>query len=83
MQEAYNTYLTEEEMTAGIKTGKYFRGKINFAPLKYDTAIVKAYIFEKDIIVNTPVNLNRALHGDIVCIEILDEKGKIIIINTN
>jgi len=67
-------------MQAGMKTGKYFRGKLNFANDNLETGIVKAYIFDKDILINSKKNLNRAMHGDIVCVEILDEKGILIYI---
>ena len=71
----YEAHPSTEEMQTGLKTGKYFRGKINFAADKFDSGIVKAYIFDKDILINSTKELNRAMHGDIVCLEIYDEKG--------
>lgn len=72
----FDEHISIEEMQRGIKTGAYFRGKINFVENKYDSAIVKAYLFDKDILISSIENINRAVHGDVVCIQILDEKGK-------
>jgi exosome complex exonuclease DIS3/RRP44 len=67
-------HLTESEMKSAIKQGTLFQGKIYFQPNVHNQAIIKAYLFQKDLIVNTNERINRALHGDIVCFEILDEK---------
>jgi exosome complex exonuclease DIS3/RRP44 len=66
-------HLTDTEMKISIKQGSLFQGKIYFQPNVYNKAIVKAYLFNKDIIVNSTEKLNRAMHGDVVCFEISDE----------
>jgi exosome complex exonuclease DIS3/RRP44 len=66
-------HLSESEMKINIKQGNLFQGKIVFQPAILNSAIVRAYIFDKEILINSTENLNRALHGDIVCIEILEE----------
>ncbi len=69
----YSTHLSESEMKSNIKQGNLFQGKILFQPGIFDSAIVRASLFEKEIIINSLEKLNRAMHGDVVCVEILDE----------
>ena len=71
----YSIHLTESEMKSNIKAGNLFQGKIMFQPSTYDSAVVRCYLFEKEVMINTTDRLNRAMHGDIVCIEILDESA--------
>jgi exosome complex exonuclease DIS3/RRP44 len=67
-------HLTESDMKGAIKQGTLFQGKIYFQPNLLNQAVIKAYLFQKDILVNSTERINRAMHGDIVCFEILDEK---------
>lgn len=69
----YSNHLTETEMKSNVKQGNLFQGKILFQPGIFDSAIVRASLFEKEIIINSIERLNRAMHGDIVCVEILEE----------
>ncbi len=73
MADQYSDHLTEEEMKCAIKSGTLFRGKIYFTNDNLERAIVRVYLFEKEINIVYKENLNRALHGDIVCVEILEE----------
>jgi exosome complex exonuclease DIS3/RRP44 len=66
-------HISENEMKSNIKAGNLFQGKIMFQPDILDYAVVRCYLFEKEVIINTNERLNRAMHGDIVCIEILEE----------
>ena len=75
MYDQYTDHLSEEQMKTAIKTGKYFRGKIYFSPDKLDKAIVRVSIFDKEIHIINREYLNRTLHGDIVCVEILEESN--------
>ena len=79
MVDGESVHLTEIDMKQKIKQGIYFQGKIIFQPNKLDSAIVKVHLFDKDIILDSIEKINRAYHGDIVCIEILKETGKLII----
>jgi hypothetical protein len=68
-------HLSEVEMKSNIKNGIYFQGKIIFQPNKLDNAIVRVHLFDKEIIIDSTEKINRAYHGDIVCVEILKESG--------
>ena len=69
----FNTHLNENQMKANIKQGKMFQGKIYFQNGILNSAIIKSNLFDKDIVVEGDKNLNRAMHGDIVCFSFLDE----------
>ena len=69
----FNTHLNENQMKANIKQGKMFQGKIYFQNGILNSAIIKSNLFDKDIVVERDKNLNRAMHGDIVCFSFLDE----------
>ena len=71
-----SVHLTEVEMKQNIKQGIHFRGKIIFQPNKLNSAIIRVHLFDKEIIVDSAEKINRAYHGDIVCVEILKESGK-------
>jgi hypothetical protein len=72
-------HLSEAEMKQSIKQGNFFQGKIIFQPNTLSTANVKVHLFDKDVLVDNSERINRAYHGDIVCIEILNEKRKYIL----
>jgi len=67
------SHLQENEIKINIKAGNLFQGKIMFQSDILDYAVVRCNLFEKEVIINNNERLNRAMHGDIVCIEILDE----------
>ena len=69
----FNKHLSENEMKANIKQGKMFQGKIYFTNGILNSAIIKSNLFDKDIVIEGDNNLNRAMHGDIVCFSFLDE----------
>ena len=73
MNNYYDAHLSENEMKSNIKQGKMFQGKIYFQNGIYDNAIIKSNLFDKDIVVEGDKNLNRAMHGDIVCFSFLEE----------
>ena len=69
----YEKHLEEKEMKSNIKKGKMYQGKIYFQNNILDTAIVKSNLFDKDIVIEGDKNLNRAMHGDIVCFSLYEE----------
>ena len=69
----YEKHLEEKEMKSNIKQGKMYQGKIYFQNDILDTAIVKSNLFDKDIVIEGDKNLNRAMHGDIVCFSFFEE----------
>jgi hypothetical protein len=68
-------HLSDVEMKQNIKNGIYFQGKVIFQPNKLNYAIVRVHLFDKEIILDSTEKINRAYHGDIVCVEILKESG--------
>lgn len=81
MVDGDSVHLNEVEMKQSIKQGIYFQGKIIFQPNKLNSAIIRVHLFEKEIIVDSEEKINRAYHGDIVCVEILKESGNKLKIN--
>ena len=69
----FNNHLDEKEMKSNIKQGNMFQGKIYFQNGILDSAIVKCNLFDKDIVIEGDKNLNRAMHGDIICFSLLEE----------
>ena len=69
----YEKHLSEKEMKTNIKQGKMYQGKIYFQNNILDKAIVKSNLFDKDIVIEGDKNLNRAMHGDIVCFSLYEE----------
>ena len=78
MVDSESIHLSEAEMKQSIKQGDLFQGKLMFQPNALNTGNVKVHLFDKDVIVDNLERINRAYHGDIVCIEILNEKSKSI-----
>ena len=69
----FNLHLDEKQMKSNINQGKMFQGKIYFQNGILDNAIVKSNLFDKDIVIEGEKNLNRAMHGDIVCFSLFEE----------
>ena len=69
----YLNHLDDNKMKSNIKQGKMFQGKIYFQNDILDKATIKSNLFDKDIIIEGYKNLNRAMHGDIVCFSFLEE----------
>ena len=69
----FNKHLDEKQMKSNIKQGKMFQGKIYFQSGILDNAIIKSNLFDKDIVIEGEKNLNRAMHGDIVCFSFFEE----------
>ena len=74
-------YLGEVEVTAGLKSGKYFRGKLDVTKANFREAYVSVasstniekQSMTKHYIDDQVGNFNRALHNDTVIIEPLPE----------
>ena len=66
----FEDHLTFEEMVIGVKEGRYFQGRLNVSRLVQSEAVVKVQGLANDILLTNVTDQNRALNGDIVCIEI-------------
>ncbi len=82
----FSPHLSLEEAVNKIKKGQLFEGKLNISRTNHQdgnskgfgrtlgTVLLGKYGF--DVKINGKENLNRALNGDRVCIELLPESGK-------
>ena len=72
-EQIYEDHLTFDEMMIGIKEGRFFQGRFNVSRLVQTEASVAVSGLNQDILISSLVDQNRALNGDIVCIELLPE----------
>ena len=61
-------------MLAGIKAGGLHQGHFNANPFNYLEGNVPVPAFTKPVLLVGRENLNRAVQGDIVVVEVFDEK---------
>lgn len=61
-------------MMMGIKEGRFFQGRFNVSRLVQTEASVAVSGLNQDILIPDLLEQNRALNGDIVCIELLPEE---------
>jgi exosome complex exonuclease DIS3/RRP44 len=71
----YEEHLSFEEMMMGIKEGRFFQGRFNVSRLVQTEASVAVSGLNQDILIPNLLDQNRALNGDIVCIELLPEEN--------
>ena len=71
----YEEHLPLDVVQSGIKTGKYFQGKFNTNHLNYLEAKVSVNFKgeELDVLIQGTTHINRAIHEDVVAIELLPE----------
>lgn len=69
----YEPHLSQADMLVGIREGRYFHGRLNVSRVTNTEATVSVSNMNKDLLIETPISMNRALNGDIVCVEILPE----------
>jgi len=73
-KQLYEDHLSFDEMMMGIKEGRFFQGRFNVSRLVQTEASVKVSGLNQDILIDNVIQQNRALNGDIVCIELLPEE---------
>ncbi len=73
-QPLFEDHLSFDEMVLGIREGRFFKGRINISRVNIDESIVMVEGLSDDLLVLGAPNQNRALNGDIVCLQILQEK---------
>ena len=69
----YDPHLSFEDQVIGIKEGKFFQGRFNVSRLVATEALVKVGGLSQEILIKDPEHQNRALSGDIVCVELLPQ----------
>ncbi|CCJ29669.1 unnamed protein product [Pneumocystis jirovecii] len=70
----YPEYYPYSSILENIKMGKLYQGTFNVNPYNFLEANVLVPNFEKPLIVFGKENMNRAIHGDIVAVEVLPKE---------
>jgi exosome complex exonuclease DIS3/RRP44 len=69
----YAEYYTMSRMTTGLKNGLLHQGIFNVSPYNYLEGTVHVPAFPKSLIILGRENINRAVDGDIVVVEVLSK----------
>ncbi|EPQ56056.1 RNB-domain-containing protein [Gloeophyllum trabeum ATCC 11539] len=69
----YADYLPTAAVLAGVKSNQLHQGHFNANPYNYLEGSVSVPAFTKPVLLVGRENMNRAVHGDIVAIEVFDE----------
>lgn len=67
----YPEHLPLTKIQAGLKSGRYLQGSFHRSRENYTEAYVFVHDGDKQVFIQGLVNLNRAVHEDIVAVEIL------------
>lgn len=72
-QPLYPEYFTVSRMMTGVKAGLMHQGIFNVSPYNYLEGSIKVPAFPKPLIILGRENINRAIDGDVVVVELLPE----------
>jgi exosome complex exonuclease DIS3/RRP44 len=72
-KDIYPDYYSMSKMLTGIKSGNFHQASFSVSPFNYLEGSVKATAFDKPLLILGRANSNRAVAGDIVCVEILSK----------
>ncbi|ERS95132.1 hypothetical protein HMPREF1624_08342 [Sporothrix schenckii ATCC 58251] len=67
----YPEYMTMSKMMTGVKSGLLHQGNFNVSPYNYLEGSVRVPAFSKALLVLGRENINRAVDGDTVVVEVL------------
>ncbi|KAK4212510.1 hypothetical protein QBC37DRAFT_287935 [Rhypophila decipiens] len=67
----YPEYFTMSKMMTGVKAGLLHQGTFNVSPYNYLEGSIRVPAFPKSLIILGRENINRAIDGDLVVVEIL------------
>lgn len=67
----YPEYFTMSKMATGVKAGLLHQGIFNVSPYNYLEGSLKAPAFTKPLLILGRENINRAIDGDVVVVEVL------------
>ncbi|KAK0703757.1 hypothetical protein B0T26DRAFT_681395 [Lasiosphaeria miniovina] len=70
-QNLYPEYFTMSKMMTGIKSGLLHQGIFNVSPYNYLEGSIRVPAFPKALLVLGRENINRAVDGDLVVVEVL------------
>ena len=69
----YPEHLGLSVIQMGLKSGKYLQGSFQASRENHLEGFINVYSMEKWILVQAPENLNRAVHEDVVAVELFPE----------
>ncbi|TFK48126.1 RNB-domain-containing protein [Heliocybe sulcata] len=69
----YEDYLPTATVLAGVKAGELYQGHFNANPYNYLEGSVSVPAFNKPILLVGRANMNRAVNGDVVAVEVFPE----------
>lgn len=69
----YPEYFSLPKMMTGVRAGTLHQGVFSVSPYNYLEGSVHVPAFEKSLVIQGRENSNRAIHGDIVVIEVLPQ----------
>ncbi|POS87282.1 RNB-domain-containing protein [Erysiphe pulchra] len=67
----YRQYFSHSKMITGIKNGTLHQGIFNVSPYNYLEGSIHTSAFDKSLIILGRENINRAIQGDMVVVEVL------------
>lgn len=70
----YPEYFTMSKMMTGVKAGLLHQGIFNVSPYNYLEGSIKVPTFIKPLIILGRENINRAVNGDLVVVEVLPKE---------
>lgn len=70
-KQVFEAYMLVEEVSHGLKSGQLIQGQLRINPKKYNEAFISSPDDGHDIFIDGVVARNRALHRDIVVVQIL------------
>lgn len=73
-QSLYPDYLPPSTLAAGIKSGDLHQGHFNANQYNYLEGTVNVPAFSKPVLLVGRENMNRSVQGDVIVVEVFDEK---------
>ncbi|XP_064142621.1 DIS3-like exonuclease 2 isoform X2 [Loxodonta africana] len=70
----FETYMSKEEVSEGLKRGTLIQGVLRINPKKFHEAFIPSPDGDRDIFIDGVVARNRALNGDLVVVRLLPEE---------
>ncbi|XP_066477175.1 DIS3-like exonuclease 2 [Tiliqua scincoides] len=70
-KKVFETYMSREDISAGLKRKTLIQGPLRINPKKYHEAFIPSPDGARDIFIDGVVARNRALNGDIVVVKLL------------
>ncbi|XP_072264414.1 DIS3-like exonuclease 2 isoform X2 [Pyxicephalus adspersus] len=75
----FESYMSKDEVSAGLKKGELIQGQLRINPRKFHEAFLPSPDGLRDIFIDGVVPRNRALNGDVVVIKLLpQDKWKVV-----